>query len=134
MPLTSVMIFNIIASPISISQSIFQWKHRPLYSEQSPLIGGLFSLITHDGHLLSCLWLKIIALILPVSPVHLFLASPDTRLAVAPEFRLVIPTFESHIHTVLPATVIIQLKSTLLNCKWNQKESFPIYYQLLPMG
>lgn len=52
------MIFNIITSTSSISQTIFQWKHQPLYSEQRPLTGGLFSLITRDGPLLSCLWLK----------------------------------------------------------------------------
>jgi len=43
-----------------------------------------------------------------VSPLHHFLASP----AVAPEFTSVTSTFGSHVHTVLPAMVLIQLKDS----------------------
>lgn len=69
------------------------------------------------------------------SLVYLFLASPDVRLIVAPEFILVSPTSESHAHTVLLAAVLLQLSSrALLNCKCNQRESFPVLYQLLPRG
>lgn len=112
----------------------FQWKHGPLYSEQKPIDSRLvfinfswwtpFKLSMVKNNCFNTI---------SVSPVYLFLASPDTKLAVAPGFTLVTSAFESLAHTVLPAIVIIQLKSrTLLNCQCNQKKVFQYIISYTP--